>query len=53
MLAGIPLEGVAGCGAGDLLVSVTEKRTAGEIERFGTLLEEFLSGKSGGPEVTS
>ncbi len=53
VLAGIPLEGVADCGAGDLLVSVTEKRTAGEIENFGVLLEEFLSGRTNGSEVTS
>jgi glycine dehydrogenase subunit 1 len=44
VLAGIPLEGVAGCGPQDLLVSVTEKRTAAEIENYGRLLEEFMSG---------
>ncbi|MEN8007083.1 MAG: aminomethyl-transferring glycine dehydrogenase subunit GcvPA [Candidatus Krumholzibacteriota bacterium] len=53
VLAGIPLEGVAGCGAGDLLVSVTEKRTAAEIDHFGSLLEEFLSGGTAGSEVAS
>ncbi|MCB1184519.1 aminomethyl-transferring glycine dehydrogenase subunit GcvPA [bacterium] len=44
VLAGIPLEGFAGCGAGDLLVAVTEKRTAAEIDRFGDLLADFVSG---------
>ncbi len=43
VLAGIPLAGFAGCGEGDLLVAVTEKRTAAEIEQFGDLLAEFLS----------
>ena len=42
VLAGIPLHGFAGCGEGDLLVTVTEKRTAAEIEDLGRLLEEFL-----------
>ena len=42
VLAGIPLAGVAGCGEGDLLVSVTEKRTAAEIEQYGTLLRAFV-----------
>jgi glycine dehydrogenase subunit 1 len=42
VLAGIPLTGVAGCGEGDLLVSVTEKRTAAEIEQYGTLLRAFV-----------
>ncbi len=42
MLAGIPLLGVAGCGEGDLLVSVTEKRTAAEIEQYGSLLRGFV-----------
>ena len=53
VLAGIPLEGVAGCGAGDLLVTVTEKRTAAEIDNFAGLLEEFLSGRTEGAEVSS
>jgi len=44
VLAGIPLEGVAGCGAGDLLVAVTEKRTWDEIETLAGLLEEYLAG---------
>ncbi len=48
VLAGIPLQGIAGCGEGDLLVSVTEKRTAAEIDRYGDLLTEFLSGKEAG-----
>ena len=43
VLAGIPLEGFAGCTEGDLLVSVTEKRTAGVIEDYGRLLKGFLS----------
>mgnify|MGYP000644544670 CR=1 FL=1 len=42
MLAGIPLQGVAGCGEGDLLVAVTEKRTAAEIERLAAVLTEYL-----------
>jgi len=53
VLAGIPLDGFAGCEAGDLLVSVTEKRTAGEIESDGLLLEDFLSGATGGKEVSA
>lgn len=48
VLAGIPLDGCAGCGDRDLLVAVTEKRTAAEIELLGDLLTEFLSGKEGG-----
>jgi glycine dehydrogenase subunit 1 len=48
VLAGIPLDGVAGCGAGDLLVAVTEKRTAEEIAIYGRLLEAFLAGGSEG-----
>ncbi len=51
-LAGIPLDGFAGCGQGDLLVTVTEKRTAEEIENFGKLLKDFLSDSNKG-EVTS
>jgi glycine dehydrogenase subunit 1 len=43
MLAGIPLEGIAGCGPGDLLVAVTEKRTADDIERLAELLAEFTA----------
>lgn len=43
VLGGILLEGVADCGSGDLLVCVTEKRTAAEIEDFGRLLEEFMA----------
>ena len=42
ILAGIPLDGFAGCGAGDLLVAVTERRTADEIERYGSALRDFL-----------
>ena len=53
MLAGIPLEGIADCVTGDLLVCVTEKRTAAEIENFGLLLEEFMSDANGGKEVSA
>lgn len=42
VLAGILLDGFESCGQGDLLVSVTEKRTAADIEKLGRLLEEFL-----------
>ncbi len=45
VLAGIPLEGVAGCTDRDLLVAVTEKRTAAEIEHYGRILEDFVAGK--------
>ena len=45
VLAGIELDGFAGCGEGDLLVAVTEKRTAAEIDLLAGLLAEFLSGK--------
>nr|MEE4269963.1 aminomethyl-transferring glycine dehydrogenase subunit GcvPA [Candidatus Krumholzibacteria bacterium] len=51
MLAGIPLEGFAGCGGGDLLVAVTEKRTGAEIARFGELLKNYLESPT--EEVTS
>ena len=42
LLAGIPLAGFAGCGEGDLLVAVTEKRTAAEIDLYARTLREFL-----------
>ncbi len=42
LLAGIPLAGFAGCGEGDLLVAVTEKRTAGEIDSYARTLKDFL-----------
>ena len=45
VLAGIPLDGVAGCGERDLLVAVTEKRTAAEIEHYGQVLADFTAGK--------
>ncbi|MFN2371505.1 MAG: aminotransferase class V-fold PLP-dependent enzyme, partial [Candidatus Krumholzibacteriia bacterium] len=45
VLAGIPLAGFAGCTDGDLLVAVTEKRTAAEIDQYGRLLEAFVAGK--------
>jgi glycine dehydrogenase subunit 1 len=44
VLAGIPLDGFAGCGAGDLLVAVTEKRTAAEIDGYARLLAEYVGG---------
>ncbi len=44
VLAGLPLDGVAGCGEGDLLVAVTERRTADEIETYGNLVRDFLEG---------
>jgi len=53
VLAGIPLQGVANCGTGDLLVCVTEKRTASEIENFGRLLEEFMSDATGDKGVSA
>ena len=43
VLGGILLDGVGGCGPHDLLVAVTEKRTADEIENFGRLLEAYLT----------
>ena len=43
LLAGIPLAGFAGCGEGDLLVAVTEKRTAADIELYAATLREFAS----------
>jgi glycine dehydrogenase subunit 1 len=45
ILAGIPLAGIAGCGENDLLVTVTEKRTAEEIERYGQVLEAFVAAR--------
>ena len=42
VLAGLPLDGFAGCGAGDLLVAVTERRTADEIETYGNLVRDYL-----------
>jgi glycine dehydrogenase subunit 1 len=44
VLAGIPLDGFAGRDERDLLVAVTEKRTAGEIAGYGELLAQFVSG---------
>jgi glycine dehydrogenase subunit 1 len=49
-LVGVPLAGFAECGEGDMLVAVTEKRTAAEINRYGELLNAFLHG---GPEVSA
>jgi glycine dehydrogenase subunit 1 len=48
LLAGIPLDGFAGCTEGDLLVAVTEKRTAGDINDYGDILEEYMKQSSGG-----
>lgn len=48
LLPGIPLDGFAGCGDRDLLVALTERRTAGEIELYGRVLREFLGGEGGG-----
>lgn len=45
LLAGIPLAGVAGCTENDLLVAVTEKRTAEDIETFAAALAAFASGE--------
>jgi len=45
LLAGIPLEGVAGCTENDLLVAVTEKRTAEDIEIFAEALYGFVDGE--------
>ena len=45
VLAGIPLDGFAGCTDRDLLVAVTEKRTAAEIDAYGDLLASFCAGK--------
>jgi glycine cleavage system P protein (glycine dehydrogenase) subunit 1 len=42
LLAGIAVDGVAGCGPNDLLVAVTEKRTVGDIELYTDVLREFL-----------
>ena len=42
VLAGLNMEGIAGCGANDLLVAVTEKRTAAEIET-AVLASDFLA----------
>ena len=42
LLAGIPLDGIAGCGDQDMLVAVTERRTADEIETYGELVRDFL-----------
>jgi len=44
VLAGIPLAGVAGCTENDLLVAVTEKRTAAEIDGLAALLREHVHG---------
>ncbi len=45
ILAGIPLDGVPGCTENDLLVAVTEKRTAEDIETYAEALYGFASGE--------
>jgi glycine dehydrogenase subunit 1 len=45
LLAGIPLEGVAGCTENDLLVAVTEKRTADDIGLLAEALDGFVRGE--------
>jgi len=45
VLAGIDLAGFPGCGENDLLVAVTEKRTAAEIDDYARLLADFVAGK--------
>ncbi len=50
ILAGIPLLGIAGCGERDLLVAVTEKRTAAEIERYAEVLQTYATSRQ---EVTA
>ena len=49
LLAGIPLDGVAGCTENDLLVAVTEKRTAEDIESYAEALYAFTIGEEVGP----
>jgi glycine dehydrogenase subunit 1 len=45
LLAGIPLEDVPGCTENDLLVAVTEKRTAEDIELYAEALHGFAVGE--------
>ncbi len=45
LLAGIPLDGVAGCTENDLLVAVTEKRTAEDIGLYAEALDAFVRGE--------
>jgi len=45
VLAGVVLDGFAGCTPEDLLVTVTEKRTAQEIDRYIELLTGFIAGE--------
>jgi glycine dehydrogenase subunit 1 len=47
VLAGIPLDGFPLCTANDLLVAVTEKRSAAQIEALAGLVEEFLGADAG------
>lgn len=46
VLAGLPLDGFARCTVNDLLVTVTEKRSAEHIETYAVLLEEFMAGNT-------
>ncbi len=43
VLAGIPLDGVAGCGPNDILVAVTEKRLLYQVDQYAALLAEFAA----------
>jgi glycine dehydrogenase subunit 1 len=45
ILAGIPLDGTPGCTENDLLVAVTEKRTAEDIELYAEALYGFVNGE--------
>ena len=45
LLAGIPLDGVPGCSENDLLVAVTEKRTAEDIGLYAEALGAFVRGE--------
>ena len=45
ILAGIPLAGVPGCTDRDLLLAVTEKRTAEDIALLAETLADFTAGK--------
>ena len=45
VLAGIRLDGTAGCGENDLLVAVTERRTAEEIRHYARVLLDCVEGE--------
>jgi len=53
VLAGISLDGIAGCGSGDLLVAVTEKRTAAEIDTLGAIIDEFMTTQAANREQSA